>query len=92
MEILRKKDGKDQHYAPSRCGMFQMKKMLKRLANDNRYEEYDQDVLFAYLRPEFGSPDWEIMMKLIGERRRGVVAKPPDPLASHEDAVYFHYI
>ena len=72
--------------------MFQVKKMLKRLANDNRYEEYDQDVLFVHFRPEFGSPDWEIMMKIIGERRRGVVAKPPDPWASHEDAVHFDYI
>ena len=31
-------------------------------------------------------------MKFIGERRRGVVAKPPDPLASHADAVHFDYI
>ena len=56
------------HYGPSRIGMFQVQQMLKRLANDNRYEEYDQDVLFAYFRPAFQSPDYQEMMKFIAEK------------------------
>ena len=60
--------------------------MLRMLANKNRNEEYDLDVLFAYFRPEFQSPDYQAMMKFITDRRRGVVVPQPNPLKSPEEA------
>ena len=44
--------------------MFQVRKMLRKLANDNREEEYNKGVLFAYFRPEKETPDWDIMINL----------------------------
>ena len=66
--------------------------MLKKLAGDTSYEEYDYDILFAFFRPEEGSPDYEVMMKFIHERRRGVTASQPDPLAFHDEAILWDYI
>ena len=78
LEILQSNYGRVHHYGPSRIAMFQVRQMQRYAANKQN-EVYDKDVLFAYFRPEFQSPDYYEMLKFITDRRRGVTAPQPNP-------------
>ena len=72
--------------------MWQVYNILKKLANNDRDEEYDYETLFAFFRPQQGSPDHDVMMKFIKNRRHGIITSPPDPLKSHAASVHWDYI
>ena len=77
LEVLRERYGKTHHYGPSRLGMWQVYNIMKKLANNDRDDEYDYETLFAFFRPHQGSPDRDVMMKFIKNRRNGIIRGPP---------------
>ena len=55
-------------------------------------KRYDYEALFAFFRPPQGSPDRDVMVKLIKDRRNGINTDPPDPIKFHAASVQWDYI